>query len=127
MEYDPKITLVTNELVDSVDKNVEIDIPGLTSQRVLNLINALAKQSNHYFEVGSFHGATACAALLNNNIKISCVDNWQDTIQPMREDIKLPETSKDEFVKNIKKYLYMFFANELKILKFHPTELICTV
>ena len=104
VEYNPKITLVTKELVDSVDKDVEVDIPGLTSQRVLNLINALAKESTHYFEVGSFHGATACAALLNNNIKISCVDNWQNTIQPMREDIKLPETSKDEFVKNIKKF-----------------------
>jgi len=102
MNYDPKITLITKELVDSVKNNVEIDIPGLTSQRVINFINALSKESNHYLEVGSFHGATATAALLNNNIKATCVDNWQSNVQPHRDDLELPENSKDEFVKNIK-------------------------
>jgi hypothetical protein len=102
MEYDPKITLVTKELIDSVYKNIDINIPGLTAQRVLNLINALAKESNHYLEIGSFHGATTTAALLNNDIKVSCVDNWVASPQAQRDDIILPENSKEAFTKNIK-------------------------
>ncbi len=104
MKYDPKITLITKELVDSVQKNVDVPIPGLTAQRVINFINALAKESNHYLEVGSFHGATACSALSNNNIKITCIDNWQSAMQPHRDDLQLPENSKDEFIKNIKNF-----------------------
>ena len=97
-----KARLVTSELVDSVNKNVNINVPGLTSQRVLNFINALSKKSNHYLEVGSFHGATASAALLDNKIKVSCVDNWQIQQQPQRDDLELPSNSKEEFIKNIK-------------------------
>jgi hypothetical protein len=104
MKYDPKITLITKELVTSVQKNIDVTIPGLTAQRVLNLINALAKESNHYLEVGSFHGATACSALLNNNIKVTCIDNWQSAMQPHRDDLQLPENSKEEFIKNIKNF-----------------------
>ena len=98
----PKVRLVTKELVDSVDKDVIINVEGFTSPRVLDLINALAKHSKHYLEIGSFLGATASSALFNNKIKVTCVDNWKEQIQPQRKELTLPKNSKEEFIKNIK-------------------------
>jgi hypothetical protein len=100
-----KVILVINELVDSVNKNLGLTIPGLTSPRVQSLINALAKQSNNYLEIGSYLGATASAALKNNTLNAYFVDKWEVAPQPERLDISTPNiNSLDEFKSNIKPY-----------------------
>ena len=84
--------------------DLNIDIPGLTSKRVQKFLNGLGKETAHYLEIGSFVGATACAVAANNKIKITCVDDWKEDDQPMRDDLKLPENSKEAFINNINRY-----------------------
>ena len=101
----PKVAIVAQQLVDSVNNPIEIDIPGLTSTRVKSLINGLAKSSSKYLEIGSYQGATAAAALSGNNIHAYFVDTWQDAPQAVREGWETPETnSLEEFKKNIDLY-----------------------
>jgi hypothetical protein len=101
----PKVAIVAQQLVDSVNNPIEINIPGLTSTRVQSLINGLAKSSSKYLEIGSYQGATAAAALSGNNIHAYFVDTWQDAPQAVREGWETPETnSLEEFKKNIDLY-----------------------
>lgn len=96
-------------VVDSISKSgipsVRIDLPGLTSPRVQTLLNLLANGVGSYLEVGSYLGATASAVLKNNDLNAVFVDNWKENIQPANDNIKLPETSKEQFTKNIEKYV----------------------
>lgn len=94
---------VAQELVDSVNSNLSLDIPGLTSTRIQKLLNSLAKHCSGYLEVGSYIGSTACAVLKDNNISCHFVDNWQDDIQSMTKEV-LPKNDKKTFINNIKKY-----------------------
>lgn len=101
----PKVAIVAQQLVDSVNNPIEINIPGLTSTRVQSLINGLAKSSSKYLEIGSYQGATAAAALSGNNIHAYFVDTWQDAPQAVREGWETPETnSLEEFKNNIEQY-----------------------
>ena len=101
----PKVAIVAQQLVDSVNNPIEINIPGLTSTRVQSLINGLAKSSSKYLEIGSYQGATAAAALSGNKIHAYFVDTWQDAPQAVREGWETPETnSLEEFKKNIEQY-----------------------
>lgn len=103
---DKNILKVTNALVTSVDNNLNIDLPGLTSPRIQSLLNALAKDSTGYLEVGSFQGSTGAAALKDNTIKAYFVDNWEEVTQPAREDLKQFESNtKQGFIKNIMPYI----------------------
>ena len=102
-EVDQKIQTVVNGIVDSVHDLIEIDIPGLTSPRVQQLLNYLGKNSNKYLEVGSFLGATMSAVLKYNNITAYAVDNWASNIQAQNSQ-GLPENRKQAFIENIKKY-----------------------
>ena len=100
-----KVAMVAKELVDSVNNPIEINIPGLTATRVQSLINALAKGSSRYLEIGSYQGATAAAALSGNTLDAYFVDMWQEAPQPVREDLKTPKTnSLKEFKDNIAPY-----------------------
>jgi len=90
---------VVNELVDSVEYVNNLEIPGLTSKRVQNLLMGLSSKVNTYLEVGSAMGATA-AAVGVNDIDIHCVDNWSDTIQPQRNNFALPSNTLAEFKDN---------------------------
>ena len=65
------------------------------------MLNGFGKETNHYLEIGSFVGATACAVAANNTIKITCVDDWKEDVQPMKEGLKLPENSKESCINNI--------------------------
>jgi hypothetical protein len=101
----PKVALVAQQLVDSVNNPIKIDIPGLTSTRVQSLINGLAKSSSKYLEIGSYQGATASAALSGNNLHAYFVDTWQEAPQAVRDEWKTPNTnSLEEFKKNIEPY-----------------------
>ena len=90
---------VVNELVDSVSYVNNLEIPGLTSKRVQNLLMGLGDKVNTYLEVGSAMGATA-AAVGVNDIDIHCVDNWSGEIQPQRNNFSLPNNTLDEFNNN---------------------------
>jgi len=101
----PKVAIVAQQLVDSVNNPIEINIPGLTSTRVQSLINGLAKSSSKYLEIGSYQGATAAAALSGNNLQAYFVDTWQEAPQAVREGWETPDTnSLEEFKKNINPY-----------------------
>lgn len=105
-QINPYVTKVTQALVDSVNHDVNINVPGLTSKRVQSLLNILAKDSTGYLEIGVFQGATAAAAISGNSIKAYFVDNWSEITQPAREDLpRFESNTKDGFVKNISPYM----------------------
>jgi hypothetical protein len=101
----PRTLVVTRELVDSVNRELDIDIPGLTSSRIQKLLNGLASQSKVYLEIGAYLGATTAAALANNKLDAYVIDMWEQDIQPVRDDITLPPNSQAEFEKNIAPYI----------------------
>jgi hypothetical protein len=102
----PRTLVATREIVDSVNRKLDIQIPGLTSPRVQQLLNALASQSKVYLEVGSYLGATGAAALSGNKLDAYFIDMWEETIQPVREEHGiLPPNNQDEFEKNIAPYI----------------------
>lgn len=55
------------------------DIEGPTSPRVQTLINNLSQGITTYLEIGSYAGATGCAALKDNLLNAYFVDSWSDT------------------------------------------------
>ena len=95
--------IVAQELVGSVNKDVFINVPGLTSRRVQNLLNALGNHCDNYLEIGSYLGATACAVMKDNKINCHLVDNWESDIAPMNGE-ESPPNSKSDFMNNIKKF-----------------------
>jgi hypothetical protein len=102
----PRTLVATREIVDSVNRKLDIQIPGLTSPRVQQLLNALASQSKVYLEVGSYLGATGAAALSGNKLDAYFIDMWEENLQPVREEHGiLPPNSQDEFEKNIAPYI----------------------
>ena len=102
-EVDAKIKLAVNSIVESVNLDLDINLPGLTSNRVQKLLNYLGKHSKVYLEVGSFLGATICSVLKDNCLTAYAVDNWSTNIQAEKRD-GLPDSDKKEFIENIKKY-----------------------
>ncbi len=105
---------VVNELVDSVEYVNNLEIPGLTSKRVQNLLMGLGDKVNTYLEIGSAMGATA-AAVGVNDIDIHCVDNWSGQIQPQRNNFTLPNNTLDEFKNN---------TGHVKQLTIHNTDML---
>ncbi|NBR22937.1 MAG: hypothetical protein EBU08_03955 [Micrococcales bacterium] len=101
----PRTMVVTRELVDSVHRELDINIPGLTSSRIQKLLNGLASQSKVYLEIGAYLGATTAAALANNKLEAYVVDLWEQDLQPVRDDLTLPPNSQAEFEKNIAPYI----------------------
>lgn len=102
---DKMVQVVTKELVDSVNYEININIPGLTSSRVQKLLNGLAKNSTKYLEIGPFLGATTAAALKDNNLDAYVIDMWEEDIQPALDQFKLPSNNKETFEKNIEEYI----------------------
>jgi hypothetical protein len=101
----PRTMVVTRELVDSVNRELDIDIPGLTSSRIQKLLNGLASQSKVYLEIGAYLGATTAAALANNKLDAYVIDMWEQDLHPVRDDLTLPPNSQAEFEKNIAPYI----------------------
>jgi len=82
----------------------EIQIEGLTSRRMQNLLTELANLSSKYLEVGSYLGSTGAAVLRSSNIEeATFVDHWKDQVQPANGD-SLPANNKQKFIENIKKF-----------------------
>jgi hypothetical protein len=56
-----------------------MQIEGLTSRKVKSFLNNLCGLEDcSYLEFGTYKGATFCAAIYNNDIKSTAVDNWKD-------------------------------------------------
>lgn len=82
----------------------EIQIEGLTSQRMQNLLTEIGNLSSNYLEVGSYLGSTGSAVLRSSSIeKATFVDHWQDQVQPANGEV-LPSNSKQRFIENIKNF-----------------------
>lgn len=103
-EIDPLISFTVDCIEKSGVPEVSIDIPGLTSPRVQDLIYRIVQKAEVYVEVGSFLGATASAALCANPPLVICIDNWKNPIAAKKEKIELPSNSRLEFIKNVEKY-----------------------
>ena len=101
----PRTLVVTREIVDSVNRELNINIPGLTSKRIQQLLNGLASQSKVYLEIGAYLGATTAAALANNNIEAHIIDMWEQDLQPAEAQVKLPPNSLEKFEENIAPYI----------------------
>ena len=102
-QVDEKIRLVVDGLIESVVKPIDVKIPGLTSERVKQLLNYLGASSKKYLEVGSFLGATLASTIKDNTLTAYAVDNWANNIIPANGN-QLPENKKEAFIENIKKY-----------------------
>jgi len=111
---DKMVQVVTKELVDSVNLDLKINIPGLTSSRVQKLLNALGSNSTKYLEIGPFLGATTAAALSGNNLDAYVIDMWKEDIQPFNEQFTLPNNSREDFEKNVQPYVGL---NNLNIIE----------
>lgn len=100
-EESPRLVkVVAEELVNSVNYDNEMKIPGLTSKRVQNLLFGIGRHIKTYLEVGSAMGATAAAVGYNPDVTVHCIDNWKDSIQPQQNIFVLPENEKEQFDKN---------------------------
>lgn len=95
----PFVTAVANELVDSVSYGNTLNIPGLTSKRVQNLLFGISSHVKSYLEIGSAMGATL-ASVGHNDIEVHAVDNWEENIQPQVGSFFLPKNTMLEFEKN---------------------------
>lgn len=115
----PLIVAVAEEIVDSVNYNNTLNIPGLTSPRVQNLLYGLGSNSTAYLEIGSALGSTAVAVGMNEHLEMHCVDNWQEDIQPLTSAPFLPKNTKEQFIENTKNIsnLYIHDGDYLSIDK----------
>ena len=77
-----------------------IKMQGLSGRKFRVLMNNLIKEFKipRYLEIGSWLGSTACSVCFNNQLKITCIDNWS---QNFSSRVK----PKEVFRKNIKKYI----------------------
>lgn len=101
---DNKLQLIVDALVDSVNRPIDVSVPGLTSNRVKQLLNYLGAHSKRYLEVGSALGATLSSVLTNNTLTAYAVDSWAEDIQPANDQFQLPANTKQNFIENVKKY-----------------------
>lgn len=97
-EAHPFVKAIINELIDSVDRKVVIDAPGLTSPRVQQLLNGISKHVKSYLEIGSAMGATILA--IDPAVEKHCVDTWEEDVQPQNESFILPNNSREAFEEN---------------------------
>lgn len=102
----PLILAVTCELVDSVNKDVEFNVDGLTSPRVQKLLNSLSKHCKKYLEIGSALGSTSIS--IDKDCELYCVDNWSQNVQPESQEFILPLNSKEQFIDNLNRKVNIF-------------------
>lgn len=75
-----------------------LEMKGLSGRKYRSLINSLISKMKNpsYLEIGSWLGSTTCSAAFNNDLKITCIDNWSQSL--LNENF--PE---EKFKKNINK------------------------
>lgn len=98
-----KAIMLVNALVDHEHNDYNNNIVGLTSNRVKKLLHELGKHSKMYLEVGSAMGSTA-VSVLDTSIPVTCVDNWQQNVNPEGGAFDLPDNTKQQFEENTAGY-----------------------
>ena len=69
-----------------------------------NLISLIADP--RYLEIGCWAGSTACSALYGNEVKVLCIDNWSEFVDPKTINPSLNvKNPKKEFEINTKKVI----------------------
>ncbi len=73
---------------------------GLSGRKFRVLLNELIKNFSNpnYLEIGSWLGSTACSACFNNDLQITCIDNWS-------QNFDLNTKPREVFHSNIRKFL----------------------
>lgn len=83
------------------------EIPTLSSDKILCLLNNVVSKSKTHLEVGTLLGATFAASLENNETFGICIDNWKiNELHPIIESKNPPVISKhakNDFLKNMEK------------------------
>lgn len=71
-----------------------LDVQGMSGRLYRRFVNNLirATPNARYLEIGSWAGSTACSAMANNAVKVTCVDNWSLFDGP--QDLFLENTSR---------------------------------
>jgi hypothetical protein len=103
-DFSDLVKHVAQSVLDSGVPKIQLDIPGLTSVRVQTLLNSIAKGVGSYLEVGTYLGATACAAMKDNSLNVFLIDNWKEITQPLDPKISLPLANKESCIVNLEKY-----------------------
>jgi len=93
---------ITREYIDEAVRLAETGIPsdlpnirGFSSPKVRCLLNTLCQiEDANYLEIGVLGGSTFIPALMDNNAKAACIDNWSQF-----------KIGRDVFDKNIAEYL----------------------
>lgn len=96
------VTLV-NALVTHENNGYDNKIQGLTSSRVKKLLHELGKHSTMYLEIGSAMGSTA-VSVLDTGIPATCIDSWEQNINPEGGAFELPDNTKELFEQNTRNY-----------------------
>lgn len=103
LDHSDLIKHVATVIADSGVPKIRVDVPGLTSPRVQTILNGIAQGVGSYLEIGSYLGATMCAVIKDNPINAIAIDQWQEQIQPQKDE-KLPPNNLEEFKKNVERY-----------------------
>jgi hypothetical protein len=72
--------------IDDFVRNIE-GMTGIKTRHLYN--NIVGIPDARYLEIGTWKGSSVCAAMMNNQAKVLCVDNWSQFSGP-----------KDEFLSN---------------------------
>jgi hypothetical protein len=72
--------------IDDFIKNID-GMTGIKTRHFYN--NLVGMEDSRYLEIGTWKGSSICSAMLNNQAKILCIDNWSQFSGP-----------KDEFLNN---------------------------
>lgn len=72
--------------ITSMDRHV-LEIEGMSGRRYRQFINNLVRRTEdaRYLEVGVWKGSTLCAAISNNKLRATAIDNWSEFGGPRDE------------------------------------------
>ena len=89
------------EKAQALDSKIPLwikNLEGLSGKKYRYLLNNLIEifPDPKYLEIGSWLGSTACSAMYQNSLSITCIDNWSETFKDIRNQ-------SDIFSKNIRK------------------------
>lgn len=102
-QVDRKLSRIAELVADSVNRDVKVDIEGLTSNRVQQLVNAIASVSTSYLEIGVLNGATFASALVGNQLRAYAVDNWATETQAANGSTDII-SNRETFIRSIQPY-----------------------
>lgn len=73
-------------LSNDMPKHV-MNLLGMSGRKYRRFINRLVSTTRNaaYLEIGSWSGSTACAAMVGNSVRVTCIDNWSQFDGPKAE------------------------------------------